>query len=327
MAFCANRHTQSAIVANCLLLAVALVSDGQIPTTKKAPIRTLTFDNDVQTAKTWQYYPRWEGGRLVGYENNFTAGPILYTVDRTGRHEDTQFVLEGAASIIVLQVAASAKNEIAVVGDAVTSDLRGSTFLARLQPGGRSQIVTRTFPYAPKAVVFAPDDTIWTIGNQFTEDKSRDVAYHVLRRFDCNGKELSSRILNLPPGGTTDNVSYLGAAHDRIGWFTTSGLYIEFALDGKELARYDGPGGVDQSGDSSNWGNRSMALSEDGLVLVAVTRDKHTALYTLIRETRSWVKVERESRSQAPTMLLGFDGPNLVTTAARNQDFRRLKVQ
>jgi hypothetical protein len=313
-----------------LCIGLGLSSLGQTPKAKPAPIKSLAFHDILQTTRHWQEFPRWDGDRLVGFENNFSAGPILFAVDAEGRHEDMVFSIEGAASLILYQIARSPEGEIAVVGDAIASDQRLATFVARVSLKDRTQTLTRTWPYCPKAVTFAPDGTIWTMGLLKRDDNSRsDVAYHVLRHFDKSGASLYSRVIDIPQG-VGDNVSYLGAARDRLGWLTASGEYIEFALDGADLGRYPGPDGVDYSLESSKWSNRSMAISADGQVVVAIMheKEKQATFHLLNRVDRTWsVLSVPESRQWGWIRLLGFDGDRLVATGSRIGEVRRLKTE
>src|SRR5579859_2658265 len=76
------------------------------------PKRTFTHERDVQTYSVFQEEPRWDGGFLVGVTGNHSNGPVIYTIDREGRKEETLFALKDAALIHVIDVAASSRGEI-----------------------------------------------------------------------------------------------------------------------------------------------------------------------------------------------------------------------
>lgn len=207
--------------------------------------RTFTYERDVETAFVWRNIPRWNGEILVGYENNHSSGPVIYTIDRVGRRDEALFVLQDGSQINITDIAASSDGEIAIVGSAFTADTRGTTFLGRIATDRKQQTITRLWPYCPRVVTFAPDGTVWTIGNLKDFENTRDLARNVLRRFDRTGRMLGSRSLEVK-GWQTAGTSFLSASQDRVGWFTRDGEYIEFSLDGSEIARYDGPDGLMQ---------------------------------------------------------------------------------
>jgi hypothetical protein len=220
-----------------LLAAVFISAPWLFGQLQQKPVkRVLRHERDVETGMLWQRSPVWRAGRLVGVMGEQVSAPVIYTVDRDGRRDEILFTLEEAARITIHNVTASPTGEIASVGYAVTDDLRNSTFLVRIAADRKSQVITRTWPYAPKAVTFASDGTLWTIGNLFNEDMTRDVAYHVLRRFDPSGRVLSTKTLRIRGTSDGDAASYFYAFGDRVGWLTIAGEYIEFALDGAEIA-------------------------------------------------------------------------------------------
>lgn len=272
--------------------------------------RTFTHEREVETAFVWETPPRWEGGKLVGYLHNHSSGPIIYTMDRDGTRDETLFTLKDGALIHVSDLAGSPNGEIATVASALTSDTGGTTFLARISAEREHQTITRTWPYCPKVVTFAADGNIWTIGNMKSEDGTQDLARNVLRRFDPSGKMLGSTTLRIK-GWRTAETSFLRASKDRVGWFARDGDYLEFSLDGSEIARYAGPEG---SGVESR-NIAGMVLSQDNEVIVGHFGEKKAEFIILDREHRSWnpVSVPKE---HAPTwaFVLGLDGTTLVTT-------------
>ena len=272
--------------------------------------RIFIHDRDVETGFMWEHFPRWNGRLLVGYENDHTNGPIFYTIDGDGRRDETLFTLPDGARINLYDIAVSAGGEIAIVGSALTDDKRSATFLAHITSNRQRQIVTRLWPYCAMVVTFAADGNIWTIGHLKDEENTHIVAAHVLRRFDSSGRMIGSRTIHRA-GSDTQETSYLVSSRDRVGWFTREGEYIEFSLDGSEIARYEGPVEADQRDTSG------VALSDDNDVVVGLSRNGKTELLTLDRGTRTWrlVALPKEHASTW-TRVLGFDGITVVTTTA-----------
>jgi len=231
-------HAHSSLLGVALLTAFSL--GGQDPIAKAK--RTFSLEPDVKTFAVWRYIPRWNSAILVGYDTNFSSGLILYTIDRDGRREEMMFTLQDGARINAYNIAASPKGEIAIVGSALTANIQDRTFVARIAADRTQQVITRTWPYCPKVVTFAPDGSLWTIGNLKSKEGIGDIPGHYLRRFDPSGKMLASTTVRAR-GWHSDEISFLSASRDRVGWFTTDGEYIEFSLDGSEIARYDGPDG------------------------------------------------------------------------------------
>jgi len=290
---------------------------------EKKPKRHLAYEREVETASTWTTFPVWRGEMLLWVDHNESRAPIICTMGRDGRRDETLFTVEGAARITVHQITASPTGEFALVAYAVTDDLRGSTFLARIAPDRKSQLITRTWPYAPTVVTFAPDGNVWTIGHVYAEDMSRDLAYHVLRRFDSSGRVLSSRTLRIKGAGDGESLSFFVGFRDRVGWLTRSREYLEFALDGSEIARYEGPGGSIDNPHGVIDGI-SMAVNDEGDVVVVKGAREKPEFSVLNRETRTWMPVEVKGATYRSAQLLGFDGSALLTTSG-NRNFRRLQ--
>src|SRR5579864_1735062 len=106
------------LLATGLLTAFCL--EGQ--TAEKQAKRTFTHERDVETAFLWHEVPRWDGEFLVGYINNQSSGPVIFTIDRDGRREETLFTLKDAGWIDLTDAATSPSGEIAVVGSALGGD-------------------------------------------------------------------------------------------------------------------------------------------------------------------------------------------------------------
>jgi len=278
-----------------------------------------THERDVETAFQWPYVPRWDGAFLVGLMSNHSNGPVIVTIDRDGRRDETLFTLQDAGHINLFDMAASSNGEIATIGDALGGE-RGTTFVARISSDRKNQVVTRVWPYCPMVMTFAPDGTIWTIGHLKDEENTREVAYHVLRRFDPSGKLLGSTILSVK-GDTSDQASYLRASKDRVGWYCTrGGEYVEFSLDGTEIARYDGPGVKER--DISG-----VALSAENDVVVGRLANGKSELEMLDRQNRTWVPVSVPQEFATTYMrVYGFDGTTLVTSHS-NTELRRFNTK
>jgi hypothetical protein len=147
-------------------------------------------------------------------------------------------------------------------------------------------------------------ETIWTIGFLKDEENTRTMAYHVLRRFDSTGKMLTSQNVMNITGMQTDDLSYLRMSQDRVGWFTPFGhVYVEFSLDGTEIARYEGP--------DVEWRKiNGLALSEDNEVVAGTSTKDNAQLVVLDRSTHAWVAASAPATMTA--RVLGFDGTTLV---------------
>jgi hypothetical protein len=286
-----------------LVVSVATVLSGQ------AARRTFTFERDVQTSSVWREIPRWDGAQLIGYEHNESAGPIVYTIDRDGRRDEFLFTFEGAARITIFNVAGSPDGEIAIVGSAYTNDGRFTTFLARVGSDRKRQLITRTWPYVPKAVTFDPGGTLWTIGSSKNEDNTQEIPGHFMRHFDRAGKVVGSSSVRLRgPASGGEVASLLRESRDRLGWLTQNGEYIEFSLDGAEIGRWDLPG---QPGFLETTG---LALSDQNDVIVGYFGKGRAELLELERETQTWARAALPKEyAPAWALVLGFDGTTLVT--------------
>jgi hypothetical protein len=276
-----------------------------VPAQNAQSKRGLVSDHEIQTSSLRGSVPRWAARLLVGYEDDHTAAPVLYTVDRDGKREEILFTFPDASVINISDVAASADGELAIIGGAETRDGRGATFIARIAPDHKRQVITRVWPYCPGAVTFAPDGTVWTIGHLKDEANTREIANHVLRRFDPSGRMLSSTVVD-DKAWQTDEISQLRASRDRVGWFTRDMQYIEFSLDGSETGRYALPADPVDSG--------GAALSEDNDVVIGTWTEKKRDYVILDRESGSWTPISlSQPDAQKAGRLLGFDGATLVT--------------
>ena len=293
-----------------LPLGLALIptfhADAQAP---RQPIKpAFMHERDVDAGFLWPKEPRWEHGLLAGYYNNHSNGPVLYTIGADGYRNETLFTLPDGAIINVFDVALSSKGEMAVVADALTADTRAAMLLVRISSDRKSQTITRTWPYGPTVVTFAPDGTLWTIGVLKNEDNRAAVATHVLRRFDSSGQLLSSMNI-MARRGNIDEESYLRSSPDRVGWFTRYGEYFEFSLDGKQIGRYEAPEGT------TGLNLTGFALSEEDMAVVGRTMNENEDFLVLDRSTKTWTPAALPKEFITNWAgVIGFDGPTLVTT-------------
>ena len=296
-----------------LLGVAALCLPGQVSDVRSK--RMFAHERDVETSFVWEGIPRWDGGKLVGCVHNHSSGPVIFTMDREGRRDEIVFSLAHGAMIHIIGFAASPSGEIALAGSALGADNRGASFVARISADRERQTITRTYPYGPSAVTFTPDGNIWTIGNLNNEAGTDLIARNVLRRFDSSGKMLGSTTLQVL-GSKTAETSFLRASLDRVGWFTRDGEYLEFSLDGAEIARYAGPEGAGV--DSRNI--TGLVLSEDNEVVAGHFGGGKAEFVVLDRQQRSWNPVLL-SKIQTPSwaFVLGLDGNSLVTTSVNGR--------
>lgn len=154
---------------------------------------------------------------------------------------------------------------------------------------------------------FAPDSTLWTIGHLKDDGNTRVIAEYVLRRFDSAGKMLGSITLKMM-GWQSAAGSFLRASDDRVGWLTPQRQYVEFSLDGSEIARYHGP-------DRTELKNiTGLAISAENDVIAGRFGRGKAEFVALDRERRACTAVWL-AKDSAPTWawVLGYDGTTLVT--------------
>jgi len=171
--------------------------------------------------------------------------------------------------------------------------------------------VARVWPYVPYAVTVAPDGNIWTIGMVKTEDGRGSVAFHVLRRFQPDGRMLDSRTLALRGDSTPDTQSRFRASADRVGLLTRENEYIEFSLNGREMNRYEGPV---RPPSKYPMPPPFMALTPDGRVIISQHTSDGNQFLELDHKSRAWVPVEFVGKRPSKyAEVLGFDGTTMVT--------------
>lgn len=257
---------------------------------------------------------------VVDYDG--TDLPVIRTIDREGRDEAIALDIPGARDVHVSDYAAGFDGAIAAVGYALSEDSQIGYYLVWVSPDRKRRTVVRLSPYVAQRVTLAGDGTIWTIGGIRTDnpDRSKDQG-DVLKRFDSSGKVLAS---NFPNGRARAGIapdasssSYLFASPDRVGWFTNGNQLIEFALDGRELGRFDGPAGLDHLHISG------VALDALDDVVVGDMRERKFEVWRLNRSKRAWEPVSLNWPGKPPySRILGFDGTTLIT-AESNQKMNR----
>lgn len=273
------------------------------------PKRSFKLESKASNFSVWNEFPRWSGGHLVGFDNNSTSAPILYTTDSSGRRTEVLFTMADAARITVQQAAGAPDRSIAIVGGAYTNDTRGTTFLALVSADRQNQTITRTWPYCPMLVTVAADGIAWTIGRLKNDEGTKDLAEPILRRYNSSGEMISSSKVAVSKHPSLET-AFLSASNDRVGWLTTGGEYIEFSLSGNEITRYEGFPDIGKDREISG-----MALSAENDVVVGLFGAGKGEFVALDRSSRTWTPVSLP-REHAPiwARVLGFDGTKLVTT-------------
>jgi hypothetical protein len=131
-----------------------------------------------------------------------------------------------------------------------------------------------------------------------------------LKRKHSRGRGPST--IQLGPGRQAE-AAFLRASRDRVGWFTGK-EYIEFALNGSEIGRYDGPEVANQRDITG------VALSQENEVIASRLGKGKAEFVVLDRENRTWTAAS-VPKEHAPAWagVLGFDGTTLVTTTANGR--------
>ena len=206
--------------------------------------------------------PIWSGNSLLTIESTSSSAPIVRIHGQDGAEiQRVSVQIPGADLVNVYNnlVARSKDGYLAVGGTAYGGGNRGAAFVAVITPDGSHQVLVRTNPYGPGALTFAADGTIWVAGVD-----SSGVDYFIIRRLDKNGGLLGQALSSSRFAGTPRpaSASQLVSSKDRVGWFSpVAHVYMEFSLDGKELATY--PASV------SELDAQGMAMCEDDSVWMA----------------------------------------------------------
>jgi len=181
------------------------------------------------------------------------------------------------------QFARSLDGYLAVAFSAYTADSRAGSFIAVISPDGAKQVVVRTNPFVPQAVACAADGAIWAAGYETENGQEVERDYFLIRRFDRTGRLLGGILSRGRFSGRTHPATRcsLVASNDRVGWFSEDGgKYIEFALDGKELAVYEHE--MRKTGDKFASYVDGVALCDDNSVWVSVETQDH------VQRAQSW---------------------------------------
>jgi len=254
--------------------------------------------------------PIWSGDRLIGLELNDTSTPIFWTIDRNGRKEEIQFSIPDAARITIWNLTASTGGTIVAGGTAVSNQSQGAGFLSIIPPDRGSKIIVRTRPYVPRALVVDPNNVIWSAGSDI---QSNLPIYNVLKRYDKFGNEISSIHMDVKGriGPDASYASKLRCSNDRVGWLTGASEYLEFGLDGHEIARFDGPPWK-KDYQPSDVVFTELALSANNEV-VATLRGKGQSLWSLDRTKRVWIPIDVSAENfDTWAQTFGFDGEELI---------------
>lgn len=176
--------------------------------------------------------------------------------------------------------------------------------IAIFSPKGSAvgEIVTGT--YLPTQVCFAPDHTIWALGDEDLLPEKERTNYSLLRHYSRSGELLGEFFPRASFPADANNGPHLGfwrlrIAGGRIGLKLDRGapnrrlLWLEADLDGKEIGRWTAP-----------FGGEPAALTASGTVYA----QSGTEITTLDRATGTWKPVPRSSNDR----LLGAEGDTLV---------------
>ncbi len=259
----------------------------------------------------------WSGNAYLSIEAYESGAPILHVQDESGAEIERVVVQAlGARHLQVISddFARGPDGSLAVTGLAWDGGDHVGRFLNIISPDGATQTVVRTNPYAPHALTFAADGTVWTVGMEVRPEggyKGDEDGYLIVRRFDKTGRLLGGAVPRTlfpgrqgPVGG-----SILVASKDRVGWFSPlSHHYTEFSLDGKRLATYPFPVALNDT--------QGMALCDDNSVWVSFqSGPRSSVVSTLDRTQGTW----SNGAPQPYVALMGCSGTTLVTSSNSRQ--------
>lgn len=262
----------------------------------------------------------WSRGALLIVQNRFSSAPTFRIFDRAGSLiSQFSFTLPDAAMIKLYDnaVARGSDGLLAVIGSAYSNDSKGTSFLALVAPDGHAQVVVRVFPFLPRAVTVAADDTVWVAGEEKkTPGQDRDYSQHVIHRYDKTGKMVGSYVPWSSLGPDSRSVrptvgSLLLSSKDRIGWYSPAvRAYIEFALDGSIIARF-------QTAEHAVHSILTGALCDDGGAFLSSATNgglhgkPSWSIFSLDRERGTWASIPQKEKSG---ILFGCDGTRLAST-------------
>ena len=176
-----------------------------------------------------------------------------------------------------------------------------------------SKIATGT--YLPSHVCFAPDHSIWTLGNEERQSPGNYADYFLLRHYSRSGELLgqflsrSSFPAEAHGGQVMVGLWNLRIAGGRIGALMRNAgekmrsLWLESDLQGQETGRWITSGGT------------PAAMTESG----AVYAQNSEGISVLDRATGSWKRVPLSSSD----ILLGAEGNNLIFAVRGMNRIRR----
>ena len=171
-------------------------------------------------------------------------------------------------------------------------------------PDGSLAARIDTGPYLPSHVCFAPDHSLWTLGNEDKVRRDRRPDYFLLQHYSRAGELLggflprSSFPAESNPGGVMVGMWRLRIAGGRIGAALPMGpykgmLWLETDLNGVETGRWAIPPSTASP----------AAMTSSGAVYIS-----SGGMSTLDRAGGAWKPVERSSND----ILLGAEGNTLV---------------
>ena len=187
--------------------------------------------------------------------------------------------------------------------------------IAFFSPSGSPVGEIVTSPYRPSQVAFAPDHSIWALGDEDFLPENERTNYCLLRHYSRSGELLGEFLprTSFPAdayfgphrgfwglriaGGRIGVKLYQAAPNKRLLW-------LEVGLDGKEIGRWSAP-----------LGGEPAALTASGIVYAQTD----TEITTLDRATGTWKSVPQSSSDR----LLGADGDTLVFAVRGMNAIRR----
>jgi hypothetical protein len=268
--------------------------------------------------------PRYENGFLMSYAP--TAGDITL-FDRTGTRLRTARVRVPEASFErIVGTAVSPKGRLVASILAYSNDGKMVDGLAWIDSSGNVDKFVRTTPFAVRHLSFAPDETLWALGDVYDTTLTNQAvkAYDVLWKFDSQGK-LVQTSLNSSTFQTPDQVasrSQLAVSGNIVGvLFELGNEWVEVSSSGDILGRWSVPCPPDSS-------VVRVAMTSSGDVLIQRQEPPSTPGSNLSTERtylfnkRSGVlsPVDVSATGAEMPLLMGTDGDRLVWRAMRGGD-------
>lgn len=273
--------------------------------------REITLDCDIDFVR-----PRWSGQVFLSIEGNESSAPVVCVAGRDGRALRRSFEIPGAGYISIADATANEQGDLALIGYARHSDDSLANFVARLPADPSESVITRTTPYVPSKVAFAPNGTIWTVG-WVRDQAGYALRENVLKVFDLAGKVTKTIVpsgMTFQPNAISKtnsaNHAMLRASLDRIVLLTPGNQYFEFSPDGRELSRIAGPPLTEDHVQLVN-----LAISNKNSVVISSGNQKKRSvdLWMLDRSRLVWTSLTADDGSDLKLMeVVGFDGDSLV---------------